>query len=222
MNGAGGGHFGSARTGIKAIVLVLVSVLAFSSCSRVRYKTRPGFEVGLASWYGPQFQGRPTSSGEIFDMNDLTAAHKTLPFGTYVMVTNLENDRTAVVRINDRGPFIRGRIIDLSFAAARVLGAIGPGVIRVRLDVIKGRQATSTETGRHTWFVQVGAFTVQENAYQLKKILESSDMNAAVSVFKTALAVYYRVRLKASSRDEAVLLARKLADAGYQAVIAFE
>ena len=92
-------------------------------------------EVGIASWYGRAHDGRRTASGEVFDMNQMTAAHRTLPFGTRVRVTNLANGREAVVRINDRGPFRRGRIIDVSYAAARRLGIAGRGVAKVRVEV---------------------------------------------------------------------------------------
>jgi rare lipoprotein A len=94
-------------------------------------------EEGLASWYGGKFQGRQTASGEIFDTNQPTAAHKTLPFGTIVRVTNLENGKSTVVRINDRGPFIPGRIIDLSRASALAIGLAGTGVARVRIEELR-------------------------------------------------------------------------------------
>lgn len=93
--------------------------------------------TGNASWYGKPHQGRKTASGESFDMNALTAAHRTLPFGTRVLVTNLRNGRAVEVRINDRGPQIPDRIIDLSYAAARALGAVGDGVFRVRIAVVE-------------------------------------------------------------------------------------
>src|SRR5262245_42666442 len=92
-------------------------------------------EVGIASFYGRAHDGRRTASGEVFDMNQMTAAHRTLPFGTRVRVTNLANGRETVVRINDRGPFRRGRIIDLSYAAARKLGFVGRGLAKVRVEV---------------------------------------------------------------------------------------
>jgi rare lipoprotein A len=93
-------------------------------------------ESGLASWYGHPYHGRRTASGEIYDMGQMTAAHRTLPFGTRVRVTNLETGRSVEVRINDRGPFTDGRIIDVSYAAAQVLGVVGRGVVRVRLRVV--------------------------------------------------------------------------------------
>ena len=94
-------------------------------------------EKGTASWYGAKFHGRTTASGERYDMHAMTAAHRTLPFGAIVEVTNLDNDRQVRVRINDRGPFKKGRIIDLSYAAARKLGMVHAGLARVRLRVVR-------------------------------------------------------------------------------------
>lgn len=93
-------------------------------------------EEGVASWYGPKFQGRRTSSGETFDMNRMTAAHRTLPLPTYVEVTNLENGRKAIVRVNDRGPFKKGRLIDLSYVAAVKLGIVATGTAKVRVRAV--------------------------------------------------------------------------------------
>jgi len=93
-------------------------------------------ELGLASWYGEEFQGNPTASGEVFDMNGLTAAHRSLPLGTKLKVTNLINNRSLVVRVNDRGPFIPSRFLDLSMAAAKKLGFFGAGVAKVRAEVV--------------------------------------------------------------------------------------
>src|SRR5439155_519477 len=95
-----------------------------------------GVQVGVASWYGPGFHGNRTANGEIYDQYELTAAHPSLPLGTRVMVTNLENGRAVQVRINDRGPFVGGRAIDLSYAAARTIGMVGPGTVRVRVEVL--------------------------------------------------------------------------------------
>lgn len=92
--------------------------------------------TGVASYYGKGFHGKKTANGEIFDMNDLTAAHKTLPFGTTLRVTNLNNNKTVEVRINDRGPFVKNRIIDLSYAAAKRIDMIGTGTARVKLEIL--------------------------------------------------------------------------------------
>ena len=99
-------------------------------------KTKP-YEVGTASWYGEFFHGKPTASGEDYDMYDMTAAHPTLPLGSYVRVTNLRNGRAVVVKVNDRGPIVQGRIIDLSYGAARALEFQERGLQRVRLDIVK-------------------------------------------------------------------------------------
>jgi rare lipoprotein A len=101
-------------------------------------KDRP-YQVGTASWYGEYFEGKPTASGESYEMNDLTAAHPTLPLGSYVRVTNLRNGRAVVVRVNDRGPIVPGRIIDLSYGAARVLRFEHRGLQKVRLDLVGAR-----------------------------------------------------------------------------------
>jgi rare lipoprotein A len=105
-------------------------------------RTKP-YQIGTASWYGSYFQGRATASGEPYDMYDLTAAHPTLPLGSWVRVTNLRNGRAVVVRINDRGPIVPGRIIDLSYNTARVLHFESKGLQRVRLDVVKNRTKTA-------------------------------------------------------------------------------
>jgi len=93
-------------------------------------------QSGRVSWYGPGFQGRPTASGEIFDANDLTMAHRSLPLGSQVLVTNLDNGRSVVLRVNDRGPYVRGRIADLSRAAAARLGFVDDGVVRARIELL--------------------------------------------------------------------------------------
>jgi rare lipoprotein A len=105
-------------------------------------RTKP-YQIGTASWYGSYFQGRATASGEPYDMYDLTAAHPTLPLGSWVRVTNLRNGRAVVVRINDRGPIVPGRIIDLSYNTARVLRFESKGLQRVRLDVVNSRTKTT-------------------------------------------------------------------------------
>ena len=99
-------------------------------------------ETGMASWYGNPYHGRATASGEIYDMNALTAAHQRLPLGTVVKVTNLENKKSVVVTINDRGPFKRNRILDLSYAAAQAIGLVGPGSAKVRIEVVEWGEET--------------------------------------------------------------------------------
>ena len=121
-----------------AAALILVALAA--GCARTHKALPPeprALQTGKASWYGDAHHGRKTASGETFDMNALTAAHRTLPLGTRVLVTNLANGRSIEVRINDRGPMVSDRIIDLSFAAARALGGVGAGVLRVRIAVVE-------------------------------------------------------------------------------------
>jgi rare lipoprotein A len=126
-------------------------------------------EIGIASWYGHPYHGRASASGEIYDMEQMTAAHRTLPFGAQIRVHNLTNEKTVEVRINDRGPFIDGRIIDLSRAAARSIDMLGPGVARVRLEMISAPAAVAPGS----FGVQVGAFKVRENAEKLKLEMEA-------------------------------------------------
>lgn len=207
---------GTERCGRVCAVLAVALTLSAAACARLPYAPKSGVEVGLASWYGQEFQGRPTSSREVFNMNDMTAAHRTLPFGTHVMVTNLENDRSVVVRINDRGPFVRGRVIDLSYAAARVLGLIGPGTARVRLENMGGFREPARESGR-IW-LQVGAFSVQENAYALKKRLDKTYPGVVVTTLKTGSGIYFRVRVRADG-NSADALASRLAGEGFPVIL---
>jgi rare lipoprotein A len=137
---------------------------------------------GLASWYGGKFHGRLTSSGEVFDTNTMTAAHKLLPFGTLVKVTNLDNGLSTVVKINDRGPFVEGRIIDLSRAAADEIGMLGQGVARVSLEIV-----AFASTDKDIYAIQVGAYGLEANAERAKLILESAGL--LVTIEKTGLNV---------------------------------
>lgn len=121
------------------VLLWSVAALAAASCTGLATSsdgTAVAEETGIASYYAHEFHGRTTASGETYDENELTAAHRTLPFGTRVRVTNLANQRSIVVRINDRGPFVEGRIVDVSYAAARRLDFIEAGLTSVRLEVL--------------------------------------------------------------------------------------
>jgi len=115
-------------------ILLLLSLFVFGCCTSSPRSRKGEAVIGIASYYGKKFHGRKTASGEIFDMYKLTAAHKTLPFGTRVLVTNIKNGRSVTVRINDRGPFMKGRIIDLSYEAARRIGITG--IEKVKLVII--------------------------------------------------------------------------------------
>jgi len=201
-----------------AVAFALIAMVLASSCVR-KVISRPGNVLtGTASWYGPDFQGKLTSNKEIYNMYDLTAAHRTLPFGTQVMVTNLLNGRSVQVRINDRGPFIGDRILDLSYAAARLLDMVGPGTASVRIEIL-GQAPPPAAMPRYS--VQVGAFAKRENAETLVlKLVEGHGFpQAKLSMFQTESQVYYRVRIPAASMAEAQDIAQKLAGAGFQVII---
>jgi rare lipoprotein A len=161
-------------------------------------------EEGVASWYGYPFQGRRTSNGEIYDMHEFTAAHRTLPFNAMVRVTNLTNGKQTEVRINDRGPFVANRVIDLSLSAAQAIEMVGPGTAHVRLKVISGPNPSVGYFG-----VQVGAFLVQENAARLKAQLEPRYPPVSVVPFESPNGTFYRVRIGRLASEEA---ARSLAE----------
>jgi rare lipoprotein A len=127
-------------------------------------------ETGVASWYGHPYHGRAAANGEIYDMEKMTAAHRTLPFNTWVRVYDLDNNMSTEVRIIDRGPFVDGRIIDLSHAAAREIEMVGPGVAKVRIEVIR----TPPEVAPGLFGVQVGAFRVRANADRLRSRMEAA------------------------------------------------
>jgi rare lipoprotein A len=155
-------------------------------------------EEGNASWYGVPFHGRHASNGEIYDMYKLTAAHRTLPFEAMVRVTNLNNGKSTVVRITDRGPFVDNRIIDLSMAAARELDSIGPGVVPVRIEVLGGVDPTE---GFFT--VQVGAFRDRGNAERLRDRLTASYSPIFIQQCESPDGVFYRVRVGKISGEDA-------------------
>ncbi|UCF70002.1 MAG: septal ring lytic transglycosylase RlpA family protein [candidate division WOR-3 bacterium] len=112
-------------------------LLCLQSCCCLLGTPARNVEHGLASYYGAEFHGRKTASGETFDQHDLTCAHRHLPFGTRVKVTNLKNSKSVVVRVNDRGPWVRGRVIDLSYAAAKKIGMVSDGVVKVKVEVVR-------------------------------------------------------------------------------------
>jgi rare lipoprotein A len=185
-------------------------------------------EEGLASWYGGKFQGRRTASGEIFDTHRLTAAHRSLPFGTRVLVTSLENGRSVEVRINDRGPFVAGRIIDLSLAAARAIGLAGRGVAAVRLEVLgsegarsaagppaarlDGISAGSGQAQPANYSLQLGSFRQPENAEGLRARLAAAGFAAEM---ERAEAGITRVVLRGVRAAELASVRRRLAAAGW-------
>lgn len=210
--------------------LVLIAILAAlaSACATSRATTRPVpvpvpesparptlEERGMASWYGHPHHGRKTANGETFDMHAMTAAHRTLPFGTWLHVENLNNGQSARVRVNDRGPYVGKRILDVSRAAAMVLGMMGPGVVPVRLRVVEAPTAAPA-----TFSVQVGAFSEEERAVALRQSLAQAGVTADVVRAESAGQVVHRVRTgRYTTRAEADAAAAKFSRDGYSALV---
>ena len=163
-----------------AVASLVIGAVLLAACAKKHHtvatpappRAAPGEivngESGLASWYGHPYHGRPAADGEIYDMEQLTAAHRTLPFNTWVRVVNLTNRKTVDVRITDRGPFVENRIIDLSHAAAEAIDLVGPGVAPVRLDILSVPPAA----GQGWYGVQAGAFLDRNRAERLRASLE--------------------------------------------------
>jgi rare lipoprotein A len=171
------------RTRIGALALLLALAAALCGCAKKKHVASHPFpaplgpETGIASWYGHPYHGRPAANGEIYDMEQMTAAHRTLPFGTWVRVNNLTNGKTVDVRIIDRGPFIDGRIIDISHAAARAIDLIGPGIAQVRLDIIAAPPAASIQ---ELYAIQIGAFRDRDRAERLWRAMEQQFGSARI------------------------------------------
>ncbi len=202
------------------LIFFFLVLIILSGCKPRKPVISPGagyVETGIASWYGPGFHGQKTSSLEIYNMHDLTAAHPTLPFGTMVLVTNLDNGRNVIVRINDRGPFVKNRIIDLSYAAASMLGMVGRGTARVRIEAVGYKPPERGE-----YLVQLGSFTLMENARKLYEELKKEFPEAFISPLEMNGKIYYRVRIRAQNETEARKLAQKLAARGYPVLLLFD
>ena len=161
----------------------------------------------MASWYGAPYHNRRGSNGEVYDMHAMTAAHRTLPLGSLVRVTNLKTGHSAVVRITDRGPFVAGRILDLSLAAAQALDVYLPGVAKVRLEVLQ-TPAPLEASGR--WAVQIGSFADEKNANDLADHLQRRYHTAKVLCFVSPVGAWWvRVRVLDDDRERAEALARE-------------
>jgi rare lipoprotein A len=189
-------------------------------------------ETGVASWYGDKFHGRKTSNGEIYNMYDMTAAHKTLPMNTWVSVHNLENDRKIVVRINDRGPFVTGRVIDLSLTGAREIGIADPGTAKVKVTALGEAVSYSADTKKPETFRPMdyysGNFTVQVGAFQVKAYAEDyvgklskRYPNAHMVVYTDNRGTFYRVRIgKFTNLKDAERFGEKILAEGFNSTFA--
>jgi rare lipoprotein A len=230
--------------------LALALAGALGGCALLREPAPPpvrdGVQTGVASWYGPGFHGRRTANGEIFDQYEMTAAHPSLPLGTRAMVTNLANDRSVEVRINDRGPFVGGRAIDLSYAAAHALRMVGAGTAPVRIEVLAGRGGTAppvvaprqvaSDARREpagprlvpppvaepmaSWVVEVAALRDAARAEHLRQVLAGRFPDAFVSRTPGMDGDYHRVRVGPYPlRTHALAHAERLGRLGYPAII---
>lgn len=181
-------------------------------------------QVGMASWYGDKEHNRKTASGERFNKNAYTAAHRTLPFGTMTRVTNLRNGKDVVVKINDRGPFIRGRIIDLSYAAAKSIGLVRSGVTKVKVDVLSSESTRESSYFKPLYTVQVGSFSSEVNAVSVREDLNSLiDNEVRIEKVRIRGDTYYRVRAGMfGSKNDAEKLNHRLNSHGYRGKVMLE
>jgi rare lipoprotein A len=182
-------------------------------------------ERGIASWYGGKFHGRRTSNGEIYNMHSMTAAHKTLPMNTMLLIHNLDNGRETIVRINDRGPFVRGRIVDLSYKAAQTLGIIKNGTARVQVIALgeeavnKGGKAPTLvyqNLSLGEFYVQIGAFADKANALKLQKRFNDSGHTTVIQKGEDVEPNLYRVKVYVGrTMNDAKRAEKALVERGY-------
>ena len=220
------------------VAALLLAALSLAACggskARKKVKLPPPVnpklgwtEVGVASWYGHPYHGRKAANGETYDMNKLTAAHKRLPFDTWLSVKNLSNGRTTQVRINDRGPFVGNRIIDLSRAAAAAINMIGSGTARVRLTVVrppsgsrgKGRPSPATGRQEGRFDIQLGVFSSESNAQALAKRATKRGHRATVQKFSQSGSTRYRVIAIGGDYKQANARLAKLKRQGFAAIL---
>lgn len=198
---------------------IFISLLFLSSCGIVRKTTTSAgaaraIGTGVASWYGPNFHGKATANGEIFDMDALTAAHRTLPFNTVVLVENRDNGQSVIVRINDRGPYVGNRIIDLSRRAARDIDMIGSGTANVELFLVEEGDRPITDqniNNRETFTVQIASFEKEQEANNHSQTVSGSRVERVTVGGRVIFRVYYGTYRTA---DEAGRTQRELAERG--------
>ncbi len=154
-------------------------------------------EAGVSSWYGKDFHGRKTANGETYDMYGISAAHRTLPLGTYIRVTNLENYKSIKVKVNDRGPFVKNRVLDLSYGAAGELGFVAQGTAKIRLETLEEIRDSAPY-----YTVQVGAFIEEENARMLRQRLSKKYDAVYIIPFESNVGKFYRVRVGSYTTEE--------------------
>ena len=180
----------------------------------------PEVEVGIASWYGPGFHGRRTSNGERYDQHAMTAAHLSLPLGSRILVTNLDNGKSVEVRVNDRGPFVEGRMLDLSYAAARALDLVHPGTGAVSIERLADDELSRA---RVVWSAQAGAFLDDERARTLRRRLARHFGRTYVLRHDSPRGVIHRVRVGPyADRETALARVAALDDMGLRGIVVEE
>jgi rare lipoprotein A len=208
---------------LKLSFIFFITLVIAASCATVPFNKYGDTLTGTASWYGGEFIGRKTADGEIFTSQSLTAANKTLPFNTHVLVTNLNNKKSVIVRINDRGPYVGDRIIDLSYAAAKTIDMIGTGTAPVRLEIVKPGEGTGIQENKFSagmYYLQLGFFSVKNNAENLQKELSEKFNNTLVDTDIIGGKTYYRVFVGPFKDEIATYIeADKLKDMGYVVIV---
>lgn len=193
------------------------------SSSSPGYTIEGSTQIGLASWYGIEEHNNYAASGERFSKHDYTAAHKTLPMGTVVRVTNLENGRDVIVKINDRGPFVGDRIIDLSHAPATSIDMVQKGVVRVKVEVVSTPSTKTSNYFTPEYTVQVASYSSSSSANNAKRTLDRQYNDVRVESVNVKGKKYYRVRVgRYSSKKEANKAASKLRKQGYTTRVILE
>jgi rare lipoprotein A len=193
--------------------LTLLVVYLLLACAQAK-SPRPQVQYGDASWYGGTFHGRRTANGEVYDMSQLTAAHRHAPLGSYAVVTNIETGRSVRVRINDRGPFKQDRIIDLSHAAARQLGMLEAGITRVKVEFLPNTRPAAT------FLVQAGAYRQQRNAARVQRMLVAHYPTARVTQSSQDAQSLYRIHLGPfATRAKAEQVASGVQELGYTSTV---
>jgi rare lipoprotein A len=210
------------------MAVVIITILP-AACGGRAITPTPGERFSaVASWYGEPFHGRLTASGERYDMHGFTAAHRSLPFGTRLKVTYLETGQSSVVTVTDRGPFVRGRHLDLSYGAAKEIGLVGEGVGRVNVQIVDRDMRYQKQVMEGpipvgsvgSFAIQFGAFQDFDNAVRLKRALQLEARGVGISQATVDGVLFHRVRLGPfGSRDDALSRARAFAEEGYETVI---
>ncbi len=210
------GRRGVSERGLGSAIVILALLVAGCATNRFEPPRPKATERGVASWYGKDFHGKPTASGETYDMHAMTAAHRELPLGTVVDVENLENGRHVRVVINDRGPFVRGRILDLSYGAAKKLGMAAAGLARVEIRIVSVGDGTSGPIRTLRYAVQAGAFRDKANAVAILRRIEGQHPDARL----VSADGWHRVRVGPfRKRRDAEDVRRRLARVGIDAVV---